>query len=217
MVLSELPSIGSLRSKADQAIGFRDALQRRNKTNQQEIRDLTNEEALLLLVAELLRTLVDAEVTEGVEAVTKLQTEGLQEIFPDKDVSLEADVTSSRGKVSVDLMTVDRKPDGEVVKGADVDFFGGSISTVESVLLRIIVIMRRGLRPLLVLDETLGAIAKLYVDRMATFLRTLCNRIPGGMDVLAVSHDPLLIDAAEKAYVVDVQADGSVKFKERRQ
>jgi len=37
------------------------------------------------------------------------------------------------------------------------------------------------------------------------------------MDVLAVSHDPLLIDAAEKAYVVDVQADGSVKFKERRQ
>jgi len=172
MVLYELPSIGSLRSKADQAIGFRDALQRRNKTNQQEIRDLTNEEALLLLVAELLRTLVDAEVTEGVEAVTKLQTEGLQEIFPDKDVSPEADVTSSRGKVSVDLMTVDRKPDGEVVKGADVDFFGGSISTVESVLLRIIVIMRRGLRPLLVLDETLGAIAKLYVDRMATFLRT---------------------------------------------
>lgn len=216
MALPELPAIGSLRSKADQARGFRDALQRRSKSNQQEIRDLTNEEALLLLVAELLRTLVDAEVTEGVEAVTKLQTEGLQEIFPDKDVSLEADVTSSRGKVSVDLMTVDRKPDGTIVKDADVDSFGGSISTVESVLLRIIVIMRRGLRPLLVLDETLGAIAKLYVDRMATFLRTLCDRIPGGMDVLAVSHDPLLIDAAEKAYVVDVQDDGSVKFKERR-
>jgi len=215
MALPELPSISALRSKADQAIGFRDALQRRSKSNQQEIRSLTNEEALLLLVAELLRTLVDAEVTEGVEAVTKLQTEGLQEIFPDKDVSLEADVTSSRGKVSVDLLTVDRKPDGTVVKDADVDSFGGSISTVESVLLRIIVIMRRGLRPLLVLDETLGAVAKLYVDRMATFLRTLCNRIPGGMDVLAVSHDPLLIDAAEKAYVVDVQADGSVKFKER--
>lgn len=218
MSLRELPSVSDLKSKADQAVGHRDALVRQSADNKAEIKTLTNEEALLTLVGQLIRTLADAEVHEGLEAVTKLQTEGLQEIFDDKDLSLEAVVTEHRGKVSVDLLTVDRKADGVVIKDNAIDSFGGSVTTVESVLLRIIVIMRRGYRPILLMDETLGAIAKIYTDRMATFLKTLCNRMPGGMDILAVSHDPLLIDAAERAYVVEVESlhDGIATIRERR-
>ena len=215
-MLRELPSVSVLKSKADQAVGHRDALVRQKAENKAEVKTLTNEEALLTLVAQLIRTLADAEVHEGLEAVTKLQTEGLQEIFDDKDLSLEAEVKDHRGKVSVDLITVDRKPDGVVIKGNAIESFGGSVTTVESVLLRIIVIMRRGYRPLLMLDETLGAIAKVYTDRMASFLKALCNRMPGGMDILVVSHDPLLIDAAEHAYVVEVESDGVAAIRERR-
>ena len=211
-----LPSVAELRSAADKAVGHRDALLRQSKGNKAEITALTNEEALLTLVAQLIRTLADAEVHEGLEAVTKLQTEGLQEIFNDKDLSLEADVKDHRGKVSVDLITVDKKPDGVVIKDNASDAFGGSVTTVESVLLRIIVIMRRGYRPLLMLDETLGAIAKVYVDRMAAFLKTLCDRMPGGMDVLVVTHDPLLIDAAQHSYAVEIESDGIATIRRQR-
>lgn len=215
MRLRTIPTIDRLKSRVDQAVGFRDALVRQNDENQREIKKLQNQEALLGLVAQLLRVLADAEVSTGIEAVTKLQSEGLQEIFDDKDLTLEANITESRGKVSVELFTVDRKPNGMVIKD-DPTEFGGAVQTVESVLLRIIVIMRRGFRPILVLDETLKAVQKNYLDRLVVFLTTMCERIPGGMDILAVSHDPVLIDSAQKAYYIHEERDGSATFKERK-
>ena len=90
------------------------------------------------------------------------------------------------------------------------------MSTVESVLLRTITTMRRGLRPLLVMDETLAAIAKTYVEKTAEFLRLLCERVPGGMDVLVITHDPLVVDGAHKAYSLEQGKNGAVKLRVRK-
>lgn len=217
MKLPEPPSLASVKSMADQAVGFRDAIKNQSQANLKEIQRLEEEEHLLALCGQLLRTLADEEVSEGVEAVTQLQTEGLQEIFPDKDLSLEAEVSESRGKVSVELVTVDKKPDGTVIKDSSIEAFGGSVTTVESILLRLIVIMRRDLRPLLVLDETLAAVARSYVGSVAEFFRAMCEKIPGGMDILAVSHDPQLIEGAQRAYVIEASRSGAVTFKEKRE
>jgi len=213
--LAEPPSLVSLKSMADQAVGFRDAVKNQSQQNQREIRNLEEEEHLLVLCAQLLRTLADDEVSEGVEAVTQLQTEGLQEIFPDKDLSLEAEVSESRGKVSVELVTVDKKPDGTVIRDSSLEAFGGSVTTVESILLRIIVIMRRDLKPLLVLDETLAAVARNYVSSVAEFFRTMCEKVPGGMDILVVSHDPQLVEGAQRSYVIEANRSGAISFKEK--
>ena len=181
--------------------------------NDAEILRLENEDATLRLVAGLIRSLADAEVKEGIEAVTKLQTEGLQEIFFDQNLSLEAEVTEERGKVAVNLLTVDATSDDYEIKDDPLETMGGAVATVESVLLRVIVILRRQMRPVLLLDETLSAVAKGYIERIAGFLTTLCSRLD--MDILAVTHDPLLIDAAQKAYVIEATPNGVV-FKERR-
>lgn len=215
-MLTPVPSISSLKTSLDQAVGFREALKAQESDLAEEIVRLERDEHLLVLCSQFLRALADDEVNDGVEAVTKLQTEGLQEIFFDKNLSVEAEVTESRGKVSVDLFTVDKKPDGSVVRDHPLNSFGGSVATVESVLLRLIVILRRDLRPLLVFDETLFPIARSYVERMALFLTAMCQKIPGGMDVLAISHDPLLVDGAQKAYTIEAKKDGSVSFRELR-
>jgi hypothetical protein len=212
-MLAPVPSISDLRSMADKAIGFRDALTKQHADNTAEIKRLENEDATLRLVASLIRSLADAEVKDGIEAVTKLQTEGLQEIFYNQDLRMEAEITEQRGKVAVNLLTVDKKDEGIEIKDDPLESMGGSVASVESVLLRVIVILRRGMRPMILLDETLSAIAKGYIERMAGFLTTLCSRL--GMDILAVSHDPLLIDAAQKAYVIEATPRGVV-FKERR-
>jgi ABC-type thiamine transport system ATPase subunit len=160
-----------------------------------------------VLVQTLLQQLIDKEVTVGVQAVEKLHTEGLQAVFGDQDLSVKSVVEVQRGKVSVDLITV-QKQLGHEVEGLSNDSFGGAVATVQSVLLRIIILLRRGLRPLLLLDETLPAFDHNYVLNMGAFLSTLCQRLK--MDILLVTHNPALVEAADHSYRL-VRRNGSVK------
>jgi len=161
------------------------------------VRVLENKVDLLDLVSSLLRSLIDSEITEGVKAIETLQTEGVRAVFDDQDISVRAEVEVLRGKVNVSLITSQRK-NGETIEGVSLDGFGGAVSTVQSVLLRLALIFRRGLRPVLFLDESLPAFDEKYVLNMATFLKTLCART--GVDILLVTHNPLLVEAADRAY-----------------
>lgn len=197
-MLPEVPDVSALKAKAARAQGYRDAVQSRLDSIEGEITELETEEELLDVVSALLRTLIDREVNEGIEAVEKLQTEGLQTVFEDMDLKVKSVVDVQRGKVSVDLFTVQTQPDGTVTEAVSTDAYGGSVTTVQSILLRIIVILRRGMRPLLLLDESLGAVAESYVPAVGGFLRKLCERLD--MDILAITHNPVLVEQAHKAY-----------------
>ena len=168
---------------------------------------------MLERVADLFRHLIDQEVLENAKTAQDLLTEGLQAIFDDLDLSVRADVDVSRGKVSVDLVTVEKNASGGVTEGVATDSYGGSVATVQSVLLRIVVLSRRGLRPFLVLDESLAAVAEHYVPRVGRFLSTLCERM--GVDVLAVSHNPALVESATSAYRIR-RVNGAATFKKVR-
>jgi hypothetical protein len=174
---------------------------------------LEGEEDVLDRVADMFRALIDREVIDNANTAQDLLTEGLQAVFDDLDLSVRAEVDIQRGKVAVDLLTVQRQPDGNVTEGSAMDVYGGSVATVESVLLRIVVLTRRGLRPLLLLDESLGAVAEHYVPRVGQFLSLLSERM--GLDVLAVSHNPSLVEAASAAYRIHKKG-GAATFKKVR-
>lgn len=193
-----LPSIDHLRSTADRLAGARDTVVKQVAIIKAAIRDLEDEGELLALVQGVVRKLIDAEVPAGVGIVEKLMTEGLQAVFHDQKLSVESEVSISRGKVSVDLITVHERPDGTVIRGTSNDAFGGAVSTVQSVLLRIIVMKRRGLRPLLLLDESLPAFDGNYVQNMGEFLQLISDRLK--IDILLVTHNPALVDASNRAY-----------------
>jgi ABC-type dipeptide/oligopeptide/nickel transport system ATPase subunit len=210
MDLPELPKLDSVQARANKALGLRDALDQQIEENQTEIKRLENEDELLELVASLIRQLIDGEVTDGVKAVEKLQSEGLQEIFYDQELSVRAEVSESRGKVSVSLLTQRKLKDGTVVEGIADQSFGGSVLTMQSILMRATVIFRRDMRPVLFLDETLAAVSNKYLDRAAKFLSKLCDRLD--LDILLISHDEALINAAKHAYVVSDNG-GKAKFR----
>lgn len=210
-MLKPLPEVDRVRSLASKAETLRDALASQIDENAKKIKSLENEESLLDLVSSLLRRLIDQEVMDGVATIEKLQTEGLQEIFHDQDIAAKATVKEERGKISVSLMTVEKTGDVSV-EGLSLDSFGGSIMTMQEIFMRISVIYRRGLRPLLLLDETLAAVADKYVDRAAGFLATLSERL--GMDILLVSHDDAVVGAAKHAYHVS-KVDNRAVFKRR--
>lgn len=196
--MKALPSIDHLRSRVDRLVGARDAAVKRLTTTKTAIRDLEDEGELIALVQGVLRTLIDKEVTEGIQVVDRLLTEGLQAVFHDQKLSVKSEVSISRGKVSVDPITIHERDDGTVIKGVSSDAFGGAVATVQSVLLRIIVMKRRGLRPLLLLDESLPAFDAGYVCNMGEFLQLICERLD--IDILLVTHNPALVDASNRAY-----------------
>ena len=188
----------ALRTQVDKAVGYRSAVQARLDETTAEIAELEAEEQVADMVAALFRTLIDQEVHEGVLAIEKLQSEGLQAVFDDMNLFVRADVNVQRGQVSVDLLTVQEQPDGALTEGSSLDVFGGSVASVQSVLMRVIVMLRRDMRPLLLLDESLGAVAENYVPAIGYFLSKLCERLD--MDILVVTHNPVLVEAAKATF-----------------
>lgn len=186
------------------AQGLRESLQRQEKILKTELRELEAEEEILDLVCNLLRTLIDQEVSNSVSAVERLQNEGLQRVFTDQDISVKSEVEVCRGKVSVALTTVQKQANGLVIEGVSNDAFGGSVVTVQSVILRITVMFRRGMRPVMFLDEALPAFDDTYVYNMGAFLRSLCERL--GIDLLMVTHIAALSDSANRAYRISNKA-----------
>ena len=188
----------ALTDSASRAVGRRDAAVTSLDEARVAVRDLQDRTELLDLVASLLRTMIDGEITEGVKAIELLQSEGVRAVFDDQDISVRAEVEVSRGKVNVSLVTTQVKENGDVIEGGSLEGFGGAVSTVQSILLRLALVVRRGLRPVLFLDESLPAFDERYVLNMALFLKTLCRKM--GVDILLVTHNPALVDAADHAY-----------------
>lgn len=200
-----------LKTDVGRVQGARASLEKQLAQLDTQLADLLQQDELLELVANLFRTLIDKEVVGGVESVEKLLTEGLQAIFTDMDISVKSVVDISRGKVSVELRTLQTQPDGTLTEAESLDAFGGSVSTIQSVLLRIILMLKRGLRPILFLDESLAAVSENYVPAVGSFLARLCERVQ--MDILVVTHNPVLIEAAHKAYRIQ-KVGSAATFKE---
>lgn len=160
-------------------------------------------EALAFLVA-----LSDKEVQESAEGAQALVGDGVAVVFDDQNLRVQASTSRSRGHSAIQLTT-----ECEGVRGRAGDMFGGSIATVQSVLLRMLVLMRRGLKPLIVLDETLAPLDERYASNLAEIFAGLCERL--GFDMLVITHSQSLFDAAPTAYRVVVGGGESRIVKER--
>ena len=190
--------VRGLRATLSRVQGRRDACVRRLADAEKEVLRLMIEEDVLDRVCNLFRVLIDREVVDNAQTAERLLSEGLRTIFDDLNLSVRTEVDVQRGKVFVDLYTVQTQPNGVTTEAASTDAFGGSVSVIQSILLRVVVVMRRGLRPLLLLDESLAAVAEQYVPRVGLFLSELATRM--GLDILVVTHNTTLVEAADKAY-----------------
>lgn len=163
--------------------------------------DLANEANLIL------DRLAEDEVTQGVSAYVCLLEEGLKAIFPEQEVGLQAEVLKLRGKISVRLKTIFKGEDGIEVEGEGLESFGGAVATIQSLLLRVSLILKRNLRPLLVLDETFPSVDAGRSEILVGFLKVLCQRLD--MDILCISHDATIAEGADIGYKVIASKTGA--------
>jgi DNA repair exonuclease SbcCD ATPase subunit len=155
----------------------------------------------------ILDSLSQDEVERGVSAYISLLEEGLKAIFPEQEVGLKAEIKRVRGKVAVNLKTTFKGEDGLEIEGDGMDAFGGAVTTIQSLLLRISLILKRNLRPMLILDETFPAVDGDRVEILVDFLKILCNRLD--MDILCITHDPTIAENCDIGYKITPTKDGA--------
>lgn len=186
-----------LRQKVSEVRGRRNLINQTLTRLGNEVSALETKLVLLDKTTEGFRHLIDLEIKSSLSAVEQLLTGAMREVFDDQDLSVKANVEVLRGKVSIDLITCQKT--GEfTVEGSAEDSFGGSLLSLQSLLLRIILIHKRKLRPFLVLDESFSAFDNNYVHNFGLFLDSLCKKV--GLDILLITHPPALFEAASHAY-----------------
>ena len=206
--MSSRESIQALDRACSKLEGARDAALARLALLDQEIQEARSREDILLATSELFRTLVDKELTESVTMTEQLLTEGLRAVFSDMDLSCRAVTEISRGKVSVNFLVRHVRPDGTVSEGEAEDGFGGAVTTVMSVILRIVLMLRRNMQRVLFLDESLPALENRYIQDLVSFLETLCKRLE--LDMLIITHNPILVQSCKTAYRIRTTPHGAV-------
>ena len=175
---------------------------------EEQIIELDNELILKQAANVLLDRISEDEVNKGIDTYVALLDEGLKAIFPEQEVGLKAEVDKLRGKISVRLKTTFKGSDGLEIESESMDAFGGAVATIQSLLLRVALILKRDLRPLLILDETFAPVDENRIRLLVDFLKVLCERL--GMDILCVSHNSILTENADIAYRIKPTANGAV-------
>jgi chromosome segregation ATPase len=176
-----------------------------------EVEDLSAQIVTLSKVEELFRALMDALVLKQVRAIEKMVTEGLQTIFHDQDLRFEAEVSVKHSKISIDFyFRQGREGDPLTIRGKPLDSFGGGPTSVASLLLRVLALLRLKKFPLLLLDETLAAVSDEYTEKTGQFLRALSTKM--GVPLLMITHKPAYLDHATRAYrCSEVTSDDGVR------
>lgn len=136
-----------------------------------------------------IRTLREASTERVQQRITSLTTEGLRVVFDDPSVALEV-VTTERGGVVVSDLMLRR---GDLVTDPLEGNGGGLVADVAAMLRLVMVRMltRRGLAPLLVLDEPFAALSAGKRDAMADTLEAVAAQL--GIQVLCVTHAPEMV------------------------
>ena len=189
----------ALRGRRDALLALRDSAEGRSAAQEAET-------VLLASVQGLLQSLYDTLVRASVGDLAGTVTEGLGVIFHDQVLRCAAEVELRKSGVGIDLAVEAETPLG-VVRGDPLTSFGGGVTAVVDLIVRVVTLLRcTGLRPILVLDETLGAVSDDYIPATARFFSALCKK--AGLDVLLVTHKPAFGESADIVYRVGRDARG---------
>jgi ABC-type dipeptide/oligopeptide/nickel transport system ATPase subunit len=164
---------------------------------------LKAESDVLTYTGAALRQLLQTVSAEAITAVEQLETYGLQVIFDDQSLVFKIETSQKRGVQWMEPKLLQGEVEAPIL-----DAFGGGPATVVAFLLRVLVLKRLGLAPVLLLDEPFSMVSAEYVASVGKLLRELCEMT--GMVMIMVTHQPAFMEHAHKAYEAQETGNGTV-------
>ncbi len=163
------------------------------------IKELEDEKAQLVKAVGLIDRCIQIISANGIGKIESIVSDGLRRVFNDSTLTLVVEKKSqARGNVYRLLV---QKDGGEPYD--PMNSYGGGVVNVIALLLRLILIKRFKLAKLIVLDEQFNNVSAEYLPTVSALLKTLTDK--HGYTILAVTHQPILADAADLVYQVVVE------------
>lgn len=189
--------VQALSRNAAKIQAVRDQLTTEVAERHREVERLSSQIERYTKVGELLRALMDKLVLDQVKTIEGVVTEGLQAIFFDQRLTFEAEVSQKYNKIAIDFF-LRQGDEAMAIRGHPLESFGGGPSSIASLVLRLLALLRLKRAPILLLDETLAAVSDDYIDAAGQFLRQLATKT--GVSVLLITHKTAYLDNADTAY-----------------
>lgn len=157
--------------------------------------------------AEILKSWLEDSVHKNIDSISDLATTGLRHVIHDQEISFKIHPEPRNNRLS---MRFSVEQDG--VEGDPLESFGGGAAVVISLVLRLAVMARMNMGNLLLLDESMAALANAYVPSCGAFMRQLAERT--GINILMVTHNTEFLAHAHVAY--EGHKEGSLKLRRIR-
>jgi hypothetical protein len=161
------------------------------KSLQDTVEDLEKRVILLIKTEKALKFLIDKLVKNDLTKMDMLVTYGLNTVFPDKNISFKSEIEERGSKIRISLQTI---YNGNVV---DPDS-KSSVSVIESLLLRMICIIKMKKARLLLMDETFDAVDSEYIENVGKLMDHLSKKLK--LDCLLVTHSLAFSDRVDNSF-----------------
>jgi DNA repair exonuclease SbcCD ATPase subunit len=182
-----------LQDGVQQLCVYRDLLKRRIETLREEEEKLKYRADLHQKCAEVIKAWLEDSLQSNVDSIADLATSGLQHIITDQTLAFQIQQEQKYNRVAMRFVV-----DDNGVTGDPMDSFGGGAVSIISLVMRLAVMARMKMGNLLLLDESMGALANKYVPGAASFMRQLADQT--GINILMVTHNDEFIDHAHLSY-----------------
>jgi len=143
--------------------------------------------------SEIFKSWLEDSMKKNVDSMAELATTGLQHIIHDQKLTFKIKQEPKHNRLAMRFVL---EEDG--VEGDPIHSYGGGAAVVISLVLRIAVMARMQMANLLLLDESMVALANAYVPNAAAFMRQLAEET--GINILMVTHNPEFLNHAHVAY-----------------
>jgi hypothetical protein len=183
-------------------------MERQRQGLQKLVDDHQKELLILTKVTNALDQLIDTQQKFAIDSLTSILTTGLNMMFG-VDVQVKILHKIAYNQFEFDIQTEVKNANGEIISGNH-DGFGGSLTTIESLLLRVITILKFKMRRILLLDEFFGSLDHDRIEALGTLISLLVEKYQ--FDILCITHDDDLAQLSDICYEIQNLKKG-VTFK----
>jgi hypothetical protein len=186
MDLSILDSFDDLERRVSSFDGSYREKERSLLSLRADVKDLTKEEAILIKVQKTITHLMDSLVEKDMSKMDNLINYGINLVFPDRNIKFKSELRDTGKKFFIDLKTLENGNE------LTADSYG-SVSVIQSFLLRLLCLLKMNRGRLLILDESFAAVGDKYINNVGNLISELADKLK--IDILLVTHNPGVVDS----------------------
>jgi DNA repair exonuclease SbcCD ATPase subunit len=199
--------LDSLKAGTTRLVAYRDLMKAQADAAEKKMTRFHRRSDLLQRASDVFKEWLDDSLRQNVGAISDLVTTGLQHIIHDQKLTFKIKQEMKFNRLSMRFVIEDDGMEGDPMMS-----FGGGAVLTASLILRLAIMSRLGMGNLLLLDESMHALANRYVPAAASFMRQLSEQT--GINILMVTHNEEFLNHAHTAY--EGRKEGALRLHKRR-